>query len=94
MKLSDYARQQGVTYRTAWNWFRNGLVSGKQIGRMIIVDEERPVRKDSSVVVVYARLSSTENKSNLDTQAERLQRYCEAKGYQVARARQGDGLRD
>jgi putative resolvase len=34
---------------------------------------------------VYARVSSAENKPNLDSQAERLVAYCSAKGYQIAR---------
>jgi hypothetical protein len=28
MKLSDYAKQRGVTYRTAWNHFRLGKIEG------------------------------------------------------------------
>lgn len=33
----------------------------------------------------YARVSLSENKKNLETQAERLISYCNAKGYQVQR---------
>jgi hypothetical protein len=42
MKLRDFAKQKGVTYRTAWNWYKAGLVSGQQIGRTIIVHEDQP----------------------------------------------------
>jgi len=28
MKLSDYAKQQGVRYETAWRWFRDGKIKG------------------------------------------------------------------
>lgn len=24
MKLSDWAKQQGISYKTAWRWFKNG----------------------------------------------------------------------
>ena len=34
-------------------------------------------------VAIYTRVSSAENKSNLDSQAERLKAYCIAKGYQI-----------
>ncbi len=34
-------------------------------------------------VAVYARVSSAEMKGLLETQAERLVHYCEAKGYQM-----------
>jgi predicted site-specific integrase-resolvase len=36
-------------------------------------------------VAIYARVSSAENKGNLDSQAERLAAYCAARGYQVAK---------
>ena len=26
MKLSDYARAQGVSYRTAWSWWKKGII--------------------------------------------------------------------
>lgn len=28
MKLSNYAKLKGVTYRTAFNWFRSGKIPG------------------------------------------------------------------
>jgi predicted site-specific integrase-resolvase len=47
-------------------------------------------------VAIYARVSSTENKSNLDSQAERLVAYCTAKGYQIAKVVEeiGSGVND
>jgi predicted site-specific integrase-resolvase len=36
-------------------------------------------------VAAYARVSSAENTSNLDSQAERLVAYCAARGYHVAK---------
>ena len=40
---------------------------------------ERPVK-----VAIYTRVSATENKDNLEGQANRLRDYCAAKGYPVA----------
>lgn len=47
-------------------------------------------------VAVYTRVSSTENKPNLDTQAERLVAYCMAKGYHVSKVVKevGSGVND
>lgn len=47
-------------------------------------------------VVCYARVSSSENRKNLDTQAERLINYCNARGYQVKQIIKecGSGLND
>ena len=39
--------------------------------------------KNEEKIVIYARVSSSENKSNLDSQAERLTSYCIAKGYKI-----------
>jgi len=97
MKLSDYAKAQGVRYETAWRWFRDGKIKGRQIGRTIIVETEtEEVHITSQRVAVYARVSSTENKSNLESQAERLVAYCTAKGYQIAKVVKeiGSGVND
>jgi putative resolvase len=97
MKLSDYAKAKGVRYETAWRWFHDGQIKGRRFGRTIIIeDEEIQEHKSLQKVVVYARVSSAENKSNLDSQAERLVAYCAAKGYQVAKVVKevGSGVND
>jgi predicted site-specific integrase-resolvase len=83
MKLSEYARRLGITYRTAWNWFKAGKIKGafKTETGTIIVPEEKTRKQD--YVIIYARVSSSENKNNLDTQAERLVEYATARGYQI-----------
>jgi putative resolvase len=94
MKLSDYARKVGVTYKTAYRWFKAGRIKGYQIETgTIIIEEERPVEEK---VAVYARVSSTENRDNLASQAERLVAYCTAKGYQIAQVVKevGSGVND
>src|SRR5689334_11157262 len=85
MKLSQYAKQQGISYRTALRWFRAGIIKGYQAptGTIIVtVGEETPVEAEK--VAIYARVSSPEQRDNLERQAERLTAYCAARGYQVA----------
>src|SRR5689334_1885583 len=99
MKLSDYAKQMGVRYETAWRWFRDGKIQGRRIGpHTIIITEgqEEPVTAVPRRVAIYARVSSAENKSNLDSQAERLGAYCTARGYQIAKIVKevGSGVND
>ncbi len=98
MKLRDYARQQGVRYETAWRWFRDGKIAGHRVGKQtILVDEEKSgTSSPPERVAIYARVSSAENKPNLDSQAERLLSYCSAKGYQVAKVVKeiGPGVND
>jgi putative resolvase len=89
-------RKKGVTYRTAWNWYKAGLITCEQIGRTIIVHDDQPSTVKSPEVVIYARVSPAENKANLDAQASRLEQYCEAKGYQIDRLVKeiGSGIND
>ena len=96
VKLSDYARKVGVSYRTAWRWFKAGQIKGYQMetGTIIITEDDEPERPRK--VAIYTRVSATENRPNLDAQAERLLTYCAAKGYQVHKVIKevGSGIND
>jgi putative resolvase len=86
MKLIDYAHKMGISYKTAWRWYKAGKLPGKQMDTgTILVMEDEPAKPASPKVAVYARVSSAENTSNLDSQAERLVAYCAARGYHVAK---------
>ena len=82
MKLSEYAKLNSVSYKTAWRWFKEGKIkNAKQLNTgTVVIFEEKNSYKDE-YVVVYARVSSSENKNNLDNQAQRLIDYCAAKGW-------------
>jgi putative resolvase len=98
MKLKDYARQQGVSYRTAWRWWKAGKLPGHQMDTGTILIEPSAVAPSGVTqhVAVYVRVSSAENKGNLESQAERLAAYCAARGYQVAKVVKevGSGIND
>jgi predicted site-specific integrase-resolvase len=98
MKLSDYAKQQGVRYETAWRWFRDGKIKGHRVGKhTVMIDEgQEPVSEQQKKVAIYTRVSSAENRSNLDSQAERLVAYGAAKGYQISKVVKevGSGIND
>jgi putative resolvase len=94
-KISQYARKNNVTIRTVWNWITQEKVKTdrtKTGGWLIVEDDEAKYEK----VAIYARVSSSENKSNLETQKDRLINYCAAKGYVVSVivAEIGSGLND
>ena len=84
MKLSQYAKQQGISYRTALRWFRDGTIPGYQAPSGTIIVTERQKSQSVEKVAIYARVSSSEHRANLERQAERLSQYCTARGYQVA----------
>ena len=95
MKLSEYAKQVGVHYRTAYRWFHAGKIKGYQMdtGTIIITeDEAMPIDK----FAIYARVSSSENRDNLESQAGRLIAYCSAKGWQISKVVKevGSGVND
>lgn len=96
-KISQYAKKYGVTIRTVWNWIYAGKVNYERIddfGHVRIVEDEDKNIKDS--VAIYARVSSSENKSNLERQVKRLEDYCCARGYKVIKSisEVGSGLND
>ncbi len=83
MKLRQWANKQSVTYRTAYNHFKNGTIPGAyQLATgTIVVPDEATARKETTVV--YARVSNSENRTNLDSQAKRVSEFCTAKGWVV-----------
>ncbi|NEP56868.1 MAG: IS607 family transposase [Symploca sp. SIO2G7] len=97
MKLSEYAKKVGVSYRTAWRWWKQGTLRGYQLpsGTIIIIEEEYN-SKPELVACIYARVSSVENKDNLERQAERLTDYAIARGYKIYKVVKeiGSGLND
>ena len=84
MKLSQYAKQQGISYRTALRWFRDGTIQGYQAPSGTIIVTEREPMQAVQKVAIYARVSSAAHRANLERQAERLTQYCTARGYHVA----------
>lgn len=98
IKLSTFAKLNDVTQRTVWNWINKGMIKIEKTSTnrvFILVDEENPSMKNLRVAV-YARVSSSENKSNLERQKDRLVSYANAKGYQVEKivTEIGSGLND
>jgi len=84
MKLSEYASKYDVTYKTAWNWYKNGKISNvikTPTGCIVILENKVNKIDKEDYIVTYARVSSSENKSNLITQSDRLQQFCNANGW-------------
>ena len=85
MKLSQYAKQQGISYSTALRWWHQGVIRGFQApSGTIIVEAEAKLPAREERVAIYARVSSAEHRENLERQVERLVQYCTVRGYQVA----------
>jgi predicted site-specific integrase-resolvase len=101
MKLSSYAKHIGIHYNTAWRMWKRGQIDGYQLptGTVIInppVEQMGAAPPQQQIVAIYARVSSSENKTNLETQAERLISWCNAQGWSVGKVVKecGSGIND
>src|SRR5215467_11679217 len=79
--------------------WQRGEIAGYQVpsGTIIVTQPEaQPAPGRPQKVVVYARVSSAENRKNLDSQAERVAAFCAAKGWPVAKVvkEYGSGIND
>lgn len=97
MMLTDYAKKLGITYRTAWNHFKADKIEGAyklKTGTIIVPDEV--VITDQLATVIYSRVSSSQNKANMETQAVRLSHWATLNGYTVKEVIKevGSGLND
>lgn len=83
MKLSDWAKKQGVSYQTAWNWWKAGKlpVEAEQLPTGTIIVKEKSGRE--TYTAIYARVSSNDQKADLDGQVSRCVEYANENGLPV-----------
>ena len=84
MKLSTWAKQQCISYRTAWRWFKEGAlpVAAEQTATGTILIKESPSAPEH--VAIYARVSSSDQKNDLERQISRLVLFANAQKWVVA----------
>lgn len=87
MKLSEWARKQGINYKTAWKWYKEGKLPvpayQTPTGTILVKADEG---KEGGKTAIYARVSSADQKSDLDKQVARLLEYANSRGLAVAKA--------
>lgn len=73
VNLKEWALEQGVHPVTAYRWFREGKlpVSARRAGRLILVDPD-PKPAVVCKVAAYCRVSSTDQKDDLERQVGRV----------------------
>jgi putative resolvase len=96
IKLSEYAKNNCITYRTAYKHWEEGKVKGIKTHTGSILIENNDSNFEEVLIATYARVSSSENKNNLESQSERLRNYASAKGYKIYKEIKeiGSGLND
>jgi len=86
VNLKEWAASQGISYATARRWFEAGKlpVPAYQAGRLIVIGEPAPATQPG-VTVVYARVSSADQKPDLDRQVARITGWATGRGIAVSR---------
>ncbi len=85
MRLSQYAKKMGVSYRTAFRWWKAGKLDAYQLDTGTIIVREPLASEPPTNVALYARVSSADQKEDLERQMQRLKDYAAAKGYRVTK---------
>jgi putative resolvase len=83
MKLSDWAQREGIHYTTAWRWWRAGKlpVPARQTSTGTILVDVEPSR--AGRLVLYARVSSHDQRADLDRQVARVTQWATRAGLAV-----------
>jgi predicted site-specific integrase-resolvase len=74
MNLATWAERTGVARVSAYRWFRAGLLSvpARRVGRLILVDASAGEPGRRGRTAVCARVSSADQKTDLDRQVARV----------------------
>ena len=91
LKPREFCEIVGISYQTFKKWVRNGRVRVVRLssGRLRVPysEVERILGRKSEVkevrAVIYARVSSSDQKTDLERQIQYLTQYCSAKGCRV-----------
>ncbi len=87
MNLSEWANIQGIHPQSAYRWFREGTlpVPARQIGRLILVGDLETSSPDAGITAVYARVSSGDQRADLDRQVARVSVWATSQGHSIDR---------
>ncbi len=85
MKLAAWARAIGVHPKTAYRWFHRGTlpVPARQLATGTIL-VTLPARPSVTTAAIYARVSSHDQRHELDRQVARLTAWAGRRGYAVS----------
>jgi predicted site-specific integrase-resolvase len=83
MKLNDWAKKQGINYGTCWRRLTKGtLPTGVKMKQLssgaVLVTKAMPAI--ISTVGLYARISSSDQKNDLEGQLGRIVTYANSQG--------------
>lgn len=102
IKISKLANDLGITKATLYNWRLKGKIqfvksnTGRNFVTLDTYNDLLGIKEKEKPTIIYCRVSSPVNKKNLETQANRVLNYCNAKGYKVDKIikEYGSGIND
>jgi len=86
VNLREWALTQGIHPQTAYRWYRQGKlpVPARKMGKLILVgDLETPIHQEGRRTAIYARVSSADQRTDLDRQVARVLAWATEHGYSV-----------
>ena len=95
--MTEWARRQGIHPQTAYNWFHAGTLPVPAVRvnqRTILVSPEAALSTPEEALGLYARVSSHDQRKDLDRQVARLTEWAAKSGHRVVRveAEIGSGM--
>jgi putative resolvase len=91
LRPGEVCRRLGISYSTLSRWVREGRIKAVRTAGGVFRVPESEVRRIAEGLpisrevraIVYARISSADQKSDLERQIQYLIQYCSSKGYRV-----------
>jgi predicted site-specific integrase-resolvase len=82
MKLSKWAKENGISYLTAYRWAKSGKLDGVKImpTGTILIDNTPIPKINIHNVVIYARVSNNSRRKELDYQVNRIIEFANSSG--------------
>ena len=80
MNLAVWAERNGVVWVSAYRWFHSGRlpVPAQRVGRLILVNDAAAETSRRGWTAVYARVSSADQRADLDRQVARVTAWATA----------------
>lgn len=83
MKLSDFAKERGITYKTAWRWWKSGKLpvpAFKTRTGTILIGKKREYLKGTAAIFIRKTADPVEDAR----QAKRMKMWAEQQGYSAS----------
>ena len=86
VKLSAFAKSQGITYQAAWKMWERGEIEGIKLesGTILVSGWTRKIT-GTPQVIIYARIASPEFLEDLEAKIKQATEYAEYSEYEVVR---------